>query len=1474
MTFRGGNGPTQSLDLKFPYPEDVDVYKLKTNGTKWKLYGSNGASYTEIDSREYQQTLKPYYTLPTTATYSKFKIEVSQVGDGSNALSVSDFILTNKYAQVLYPNLNQTVNTYSTVISGPTPMTSNIPTTGTETTAVNSVNQTGYVYYIQSNVNTNVSCAYFTFLPTADDYKLVGSTNGGVSWSNIIASNTLVSGNTSMFNSFRLLGRSTLTDLKIYDTSGNLVNNPGSVGGAYRGYESNTNGIYGEWLEITFDTPVSANVYEFSSDKMYPSSWYILGSQNRSTWYILDRQSNVYEASRISNPFQSNLVPYSIYRMVITSTFDGSTQVQSTRDKSAARIYDFGIYDNKGLQLVPRSNNTITSNTYQEMLPTSVLKPVTSIPVTSPFYDGYVYTSNKLDDVFFIDMYIPVSVYKIYLENTNGFKVYGSQLLNQPKTLVLQATPTESNTYTTTNNFPFRYFFFTDMSQYAIAKNPILFGLNGRLNPYMTLTSTSNAYGGYAQTPEFVEIRYPETTIDSYSFYTTRQPSRWTLHNYDDSGTRVLVDTVSNVYSSFNYYKSDLTPVVSTGLRLTVDELAPSKTPSTSMVINGFNAYLKNSPIVPYMTSNTLTISSVQPVISSQQGVFRFSSTVSDTYASRLFDYSDVSIFSYTTPKQSSLVLDDDTILTGDWVHVEIPNKTTLRYYTITPTKRKELTPKSWKLVGSMDGSDYNWTLLSTVSSFSETVATRFIPDVAKECRFFRLVFTASEVSLAEFALYDNARIIPKITGDVSIWETYKNRSGDQYGGAYRGSGDGEWIQIGFDPSLLVNPSNIFIESAQLPSNITVLTSNSSVDMSANVTVAAQVINFSNQKQITIPITRRDSRYYRIVANDVYSANEFSVSNIFVLNDRGERLYRFFNSGVPTDGVNASNVISDNGVFGGIFNGSKQPQYILANVQSAVLSNGYMFRSNTAKVWNVYASTDNSNWTLLDSRKNDTRRETFQIFYYQNQTGQPYKYFKAQINETFSTSDGSVSVSDFSILDSDQNKVFNRIVDSSGMTSNIQVGGQYEPVDKYLPGDGIYYGEYKTYQFSKPVIVSNVTLSYDDTTLIRDIVFLGCNTEKTWTTIPIVGGGIDAIKPGTYSFFKSNVFSPASDAFSPKAFCVMCSYEDIQNKRIPSLTFMFPFPTRITEIQMTFPTNDEVINGYLPIAQNINLLEIKFYGSYDNSTWTLLDTLTPSGAERTTYQTGVDDQSPFLYFKLEFTKFATSQSTNSYDAAIVKNIMFKYNGINLYTPSMFTIDGGDTQVVEQSPYLKHPFEFVSPVEYSNIAFVVRNTLSQDWHLKINNVQFQPNPFPNVRSNYFEYYDYKSTDVVSTSSEQSVVLKSSNKFFPVSYSFESNTANVWSFYTSDDGNAWTAVDTSVSGSKNRTIKSPLGAQFFKLSVEKVSNLVDGMVDISNVTVFSASSQIPPIPMNSNILIYETLLQDDSYAINNAQLRVNR
>jgi hypothetical protein len=1662
-TFQGGNGSAQSIDITFPYPEDVDAYKITTNGTKWDLYGANVVgSYTKIDSREYQQTLKPYYTLPSTATYSNFKIEVSQVGAGSNALYVSNLILTNKYYQVLYPNLNQTTNTYTTVISGPTPLTfPNINvSTVSETTAVNSVNQIGYTSYIQSNIYANVSCAYFNFTPTTiTDYRLVGSMNGGLSWSNIIASNTNVSGNTTMFNSFRLLGNANaiFTDLNIYDTSGNLVNKPGSVGGLYRGYESNTNGIYGEWLEINFDTPVSANVYEFSSDKMHPSSWYIVGSSDRSNWYVLDRKSNIYETTRITSPLHSNLAPYKIYRMVITSTFDGSGQGQNNRDKSAARVYDFGLYDNKGLQLVPRSNNTPTSNTYQEILPTSVLKPVGTIPETSPFYDGVEYTSNDRNDTFYIDMYVPVSVYKIYMENTNGFDVYGSYIVDQQKTLVLRASPAVSNTYTTANNSPFRYFHFTNIAPNAKVSNPMLFGLNGRLNPYLTTTSTSNVYGGYALTSEFVEIRYPETIIDSYSFFATNQPSNWTIYNYDQSGTRSQLVNVSNIYTPFSYYQADLTPIVSTGLRLTVDELAPSKTPSSNLIINGFNAYSNNSPVTPYMTSNTLNLTSKRPVVSSQQGVFRFSATASDfsNNVSALFDYSDATIFSYTSSRQSQLSLDDSTLLIGDWVHVEIPIKTAIRYYTITPSSR--LTPKSWKLVGSVDSGDYNWTLLSTVSSFTGTTTTRFVPEnTTKACKYFRLVFTVDKLELAEFALYNNARIIPKITGTVSSWETYKNRSGDQYGGYYRGSASsngipGEWIQIGFDPTLLVSPSSIFIESNQLPSNIIVLTSNTSINMSANVSVAAQIVNFSNQTQITIPITRRDSRYYRIIANDIYNSNGFSVSNIFVLNDRGERLYRFFSTdgtqqpyppsamtstpitigGItytatvsslasgsvinaynknvqngytsggnlynattgayigalttgtiggeyttlqlssPTafqrydlsvmtihfarrapatvylfgsidgtswnqlhtvsgltwttntktftfnnstaysyyrvvvnaivqniynetnmlisdityytvtgttqiDGVNASTIISDNGVFGGLFNGSKDPQYVLANVQSAITSNGYIFKSDTARTWNVYASTDNTNWTLLDSRVNDKKRQNFQIFYYQNQTGQAYKYFKAQINETFPTTDGSVSVGDFSILDSNQNKMFNRIINSSGETANIYVGGDRTTFAFLKDTAGnIYFGEYKTYQFNKPVIVSNVTVSCDTTTLIKDIVFLGCNTESSWTNIPIVGGGVDIVKPGTYSFYKSNVVSSASNAFNETAFCILGSYEDITNKPIPSLTFMFPYPTRVAEIHLTFPTTEEFKTKYLPIAEQFKPYLFTLYGSYDNKTWTTLKEFDVDIRENS-FIGGVNDQSPFLYFKLEFKKFSTSVGTALYDAAIIKNLMFKYGGSNLYTPSMFTTSDGDTQIVEQSQYMKRPFEFIKPVEYSNIAFIINNTTSEpyisDGRLKINNVQFSPNPFPDVNANYSEYYDYKPTEIVPTSADQSIILKSSNRFFPTGYSFESNTANVWSFYTSDDGNVWSAVDSSVSGSKMRPIKVPLGAQFFKLSVEKITNLVDGTVDISNVSVFSASSYIPPIPMKSNNLIYETLLQADSYSINNAVLRV--
>lgn len=1503
-TFYGGDSQIpQTVTFSFPFPERVEVYSMSTsNATKWDLQGWNGSTWITVDSRSLQHKLYPSYTCSNPGVYSLYRFVVYQVSAGNKVLYISTIKLTNQFGQTLHPNLNNSSNTYTCVIDGPSPLTITerwYNTSGT-TTVTN-----GPVYtnsFAQSNINANVVCANLRYAPPMNFTALVGSKDGGRTWTNVLALNTTVSSNLSTFNSFRLVGDMgvSFTKFEMYDPDGNIINefpkNP-ARGGAYRG-SANTAGVFGEWIEAVFDQPVAANSYEFytATKTNYPSAWTLLGSTDRQTWTTLHSVSNVYDHyDRYTAPFVQGSVPHSTYRFIV-SAYQG---------RAATELIKFNLYDDRGYELIPTSQRVrITSNLVQR--PTNVLAipPYTVPALSSPFIENQVFVSLDDNGQYSIDLGVPVSVHKVYTDTDSTFSVVADNTgtFTSPATLLTVNTLSPSGTYSSANTYPFRYLRFQGVGTNKYMSNVALFNRDGgRINPYMSgfNTVSSNTYGGRGQHNVVIQLTTPNVYSNAYSVLLagTQSLAAWTLES-NVNGTWQTVESTSNVYNGGQYYQNTFTNRLSTGTRLTIHEIAPHKEPvfTTSVVNLNLLGNVYTSAI-PYLTQNTFTVSTPGPLTTTMPGQYKIRTSTYTTLPYRMFDDKPDTFFEMgINPDQTTFYTTiNDTDVYGDWIEVETPFPVSLRYFTFTTSPNPNQIPNSWTFVGSQDrGLTWSNVLseqtryFTSVQSSNQTNVFPVSNTTASFTNFrfiIRDVYNGSVFSLSKFALFSNtSAVIPTFSAlappaNYYAWSTLT----DTFGGTYVGNVStniytvvdsisnvitGEWIQIQFPVN--VSPSFLRVSGNVLPTTMYVCASRepfrtTPATFSSNLSyiVGNVQYNFNQTRTMTIPLTMPTSmQYFRIIGSEMFSntnskSGALNFSEISFLNSRGNRIHQNFTPSDQTDPLSQLYVVNTPKELGGEY--QTNPETIESNLfPSYMASNSYVFRSVDAKRWIVEGSTDYTTWDTLDTREVDEQivsiiPRAYQ-FYYQNQTGRQYAWYRLTVTHTFKTTDGRVRITEFAPIDYKHDRIL-KYTDGS----NAYTGGTYNGFSYLQTQNKNYYGEYKIFTYERPTLVSNIALTYAQDASIKGITFLGKNTEPFWNVIPVAGTYGDELSAiadrtiiGTYQFSGSTISNP-SNAFTTSTFCILG--RAISQSNAPYVQIELPIPSMVNSYEISVPTKSEVPDDItLPTSWYVQ-------GSLNGSGWTTIaivsnDLLLQYGS------INMYTITPSVTYK--YYKFVFNGASNQYSATI-KQITLYNGSYPLYLPKIFTREKS-IQLVESAPLYRGPyklFEFETPVAYSNIAFVV-NRFTNDPYVSTGklSVVAKPDKFVLGSNNYSIEYAYNPTDIVESSNAQSLIFynETFRNIKPSRYSFVSNTANSWSMSVSNDGKNWVDWPAGTIGPSS---------SWFRLTIDKATNVKDGTVDISQFRVYddeySPTIEWPPAAMRAPTLVSNTILQTDSYGI---------
>jgi hypothetical protein len=563
------------------------------------------------------------------------------------------------------------------------------------------------------------------------------------------------------------------------------------------------------------------------------------------------------------------------------------------------------------------------------------------------------------------------------------------------------------------------------------------------------------------------------------------------------------------------------------------------------------------------------------------------------------------------------------------------------------------------------------------------------------------------------------------------------------------------------------------------------------------------------------------------------------------------------------------------------------PEFLEANLfPSFESSNSYVFRSTDAKRWVITASSDYVTWDTLDTRELDEQITTTMprayTFYYQNQTGKKYTWYRLSVTHTFKTTDGKVRVTEFAPIDYKIDRILKYTTSNLLQFSNVYSGGSYNGTSYLQTKDKNYYGEYKVFTYDRPTVVSNVALSFDSSSSIKGITFLGKNEDQFWNVIPVIGtygdeasNIADRTITGTYTF-TGNTISTVSNAFTTSPFCIF-SRNITPNGSVsdtPYVQIEIPVPTFVDSYEISIPSRSDIEDYFsLPYSWNLQ-------ASLDGSAWTQIHSVTNDLflQYNASYVYMVQTSGIYKYYRFMIT------AVNGQYTSIIKQITLFSGGIPVYLPKIFTRDK-NIQLVESAPLYRGPyklFEFVNPVLYSNVAFVINKFTNDPYastgKLSITSVEFKPVNFIIGKTNSSLQYNYNSTDILSGVPQSLVFYNESLRNLNISqYSFKSNTANVWSVYTSRDGKIWSDVDTDASGPKTRSITRPTEpGSWVKFTIDKVTNLKDGMVDVSELYFYEngpLTIRWPPTNMSSSILVSNTILQNDSYGVRSGTQRIS-
>ncbi len=1188
-----------------------------------------------------------------------------------------------------------------------------------------------------------------------------------------------VTGNVFVFQSNLIIGSNSLyvSNLTFTNSSGyqlypfmesnSTFSNPipsSEVGGVYKGLTTG-----GEWIQVEYQDVVPISVYSFSvPPNRYPTRWTVQGYSG-SSWNTLDEQIVSTPFTTFSNSLGTSL--YSKYRLTIKE-YSGST---------SAQISSFKLYDDAGTPFTP----IMTSTT---LTPTSVFLP-TTINSRVDDFSPFITNSFRAGDEFTITFEIPVALYKVYIDTpSTSIRIRGDgrDILNLSNFNKIAETSVR---------IPCKLFRFSNFN--SDGTNIILFGSKGRLNPVFTATSNTHLYGGYGTDTISIDLPPNSSNGNLYSFVGSL--ASWDLQG-NLSGTWQTIESVSNVYSGITLpYQNNFRSTKYDGYRLVVKEIQP--TPNTFYRVNCFQVVSNTfTPMIPLLND---TSTNATDTLVSTSLVGRFDVQCSDSTASGILN-----LFKFRNTNEVRI-----TNSSGEkFIQITLPYEKPVTYYQMTcGNLPSDSSGGKVRLVGYLSATNSN--ILSDVDLNFKTPrqSLKFVTSNLTAFKTYRFVFT-KDVAL---------------TG-VGLDAHMPNGSILSYGNEMYSGKSNEWIQIQFsnDPGQIL--SYIRLESnTTIPSNV-IITNYQGQELGNYVGYnATNNVNISIKTSSNIRISSRET-----VPNP-YRYASFNLSNIGFYSSKNDKLVAPFPLTPPPDPLNNVITLSGQSLYGGL---AIKEQSVYVNIYpNTTVSKYYVLKSKLARKWVIRGSEDNLTWYDLDSREItdpivNSLDETTYIFYHNqtSNTNRSYSYFTANILETYSSTDGSVSINEFSILNDKRLRVLN-LKNSIG-TFPYYSGLEYKGVNRIQ--DNLF-GDYIKWSFPKVSTFSNISISLPKDAHIQAFSLFGYNELTTiWEPIKRYS---DSRKLGTY-IFEGSIQNPYS-AFVQSGYC----------------NFGTTLPSNVS---VTLPDNLTTIRYYKVVSSSssLNFSQPTSWNLYADgsivSTSGVLDSeieiSTPVSAQKYTLEITGSENQLYPVFIQNLYLYDSNKNQIYYNTDFVE-------GKNFQTIEKYYVNGTDIKI-----------EFDTVTKYSNIALVVQNFLREPYEsngVADINVSFSPTPFRGVG----DLYDNDTGDILSGNANVTIFSTLRNPTTATYYSFKSTNANTWTLYGSTDGVSWYVLS-----QNSNLITNPQPASYYKLEVSNIYYNGDGTTNISNVHI--GDGILPEWPsdiMSSNLLYISSMITPDTYSTSGAQ-----
>lgn len=497
--------------------------------------------------------------------------------------------------------------------------------------------------------------------------------------------------------------------------------------------------VGGEWLQIQFPSTIVITSYTLTArnDGFFnqtPAVWYIVGSNDGSTWYSLDYRSLTYTSAGQSQTFPvSTTVAYSWYRIVITNT-SGSTNA-SIGELVFSSVQNYAPILQTGV---------VTGTTYAFPLSTLSAAPT------------YV-----------------------------GSNVWSSLVTGQTSGNGTYITNCSSNA---AGYYAYQAFSPSLASQWASTTSPVGYNTSvpaSYIGPFVTYDTLGNSYPG-----EWVQVQLPTpVTTTSYvvgpgqgSGYTYQSPVKWYIlgsmdgvnwrlmdtrtYTWSSTANQTFTFTTPGQYSTFRMVMNQLQNGTSYGpvavicnfqinttsvftantggiseLRLLsntlVYEYPPASlvtgvsgtNPSTTVLSNlayGNGTYICNAS--SYYSSLTLPCN---PFSKSGPGTPTYWTAGNNYYYGANTTYSGPTTALFTTNVGS-------TNYYGEWVSLTLPGPIILSSYSVTTSQINQSGSQaivSWVLVGSNDGTTWYlvdsksgviWSTTLTVQSYTVSASNAY----------------------------------------------------------------------------------------------------------------------------------------------------------------------------------------------------------------------------------------------------------------------------------------------------------------------------------------------------------------------------------------------------------------------------------------------------------------------------------------------------------------------------------------------------------------------------------------------------------------------------------------------------------------------------------------------------------------------------------------------------------------------------